>query len=384
MKKMTEGIFFQMGDPVPLKNDAKSFSDDMQRFWYRPICNELEIDRLLNVKNAADFLLRERADYIVDHMRLFRVVRNKALKDSNWSLAKFFHEEEFQQVLNAFSQENREKCRNITAGCTFSTDPNGCARATEYGPIISIDESLNYFFMFMNLGLYVFEDEDDVPVSVQFNAIRIALRIMLKTETLDFDLDPRGIIPPKIQKKINQPIVWEKRFIIGHEYAHFLLKHVSTDKVVKKEMVKNFFGGNDGKKDVFYTTSQQEEFAADSASISFQKTISESYNRNIFESALVFFGSLAIYEAVVDSISPQIGVSDHPSALDRFDAIYNKYVEDKEYWKCFRNRVQNFQKIFVEDVSLHCDEYETYGSCYLAEPNTKWRGRELIDRVDYY
>lgn len=357
--------------------------DKMERLYYHPICSEEEINRLRNVKNADDFLLRERANIIIDHMRLFRVVSNKALKDTNWSLSKFFHEDEFQYVLNSFSEENRNKCASIARGCTFSTDPNGYARSTEYGPIITIDESLRYFLKFMHLGLNVFE-EDKVPMEVHINAIRIALRTMLKTEALDFDLDPRGIIPSDIEKRIDYPITWEMRFIIGHEYSHFLLGHISPSKVKKREIFRNLFDNGNGAKGLFYTMSQKEELAADSSSIEFQTTISKSYNKKIVEAALIFLGSLAIYEAVADSIFPQIDVSDHPSALDRFDAIFEKFIEDKEYWSRFRDRVIGFQKFFVEDVSLHCDAYEMYGSFYLAEPNTAWRGKQLIDRVDYY
>ena len=36
-----------------------------------------------------------------------------------------------------------------------------------------------------------------------------------------------------------------------------------------------------------------------------------------------------------------------------------------------------------EDVSVNFDLYEMYGSLYLAKPNTEWRGRELIDRIDF-
>ena len=35
------------------------------------------------------------------------------------------------------------------------------------------------------------------------------------------------------------------------------------------------------------------------------------------------------------------------------------------------------------ETSFNFDEYEAYGSAYLDKPNTKWRGKELIDRVDY-
>ena len=38
----------------------------------------------------------------------------------------------------------------------------------------------------------------------------------------------------------------------------------------------------------------------------------------------------------------------------------------------------------IDHVGYNIEWYEMYGSIYLAEPNTKWRGKELIDRVDYY
>ena len=36
-----------------------------------------------------------------------------------------------------------------------------------------------------------------------------------------------------------------------------------------------------------------------------------------------------------------------------------------------------------EDLSFNYDLYDFYGSAYLDKPNTKWRGKKLIDRVDY-
>ncbi len=41
-------------------------------------------------------------------------------------------------------------------------------------------------------------------------------------------------------------------------------------------------------------------------------------------------------------------------------------------------------KVLEEDLANNYDLYDMYGSCYLDAPNTKWRGRELKDRVDYY
>ena len=37
----------------------------------------------------------------------------------------------------------------------------------------------------------------------------------------------------------------------------------------------------------------------------------------------------------------------------------------------------------MKEESENFEMYEMYGSLYLAAPNTEWRGRELIDRVDY-
>ena len=58
-----------------------------------------------------------------------------------------------------------------------------------------------------------------------------------------------------------------------------------------------------------------------------------------------------------------------------FDKIM--YCEDLPQLVSYR---ENEMK---EEVSANFDQYKMYGSMYLAKPNTEWRGRELIDRVDY-
>ena len=57
---------------------------------------------------------------------------------------------------------------------------------------------------------------------------------------------------------------------------------------------------------------------------------------------------------------------------------------DKElYCKQIPELVSWWEKFIIKDVSENFEMYEMYGSLYLAAPNTEWRGRELIDRVDY-
>ena len=44
-----------------------------ERIWYMGVCSPEEIDRILNVKDASDYLLKLRADIIADNTRLWRV-----------------------------------------------------------------------------------------------------------------------------------------------------------------------------------------------------------------------------------------------------------------------------------------------------------------------
>ncbi len=41
-------------------------------------------------------------------------------------------------------------------------------------------------------------------------------------------------------------------------------------------------------------------------------------------------------------------------------------------------------ELLEQDLAENYDAYDFYGSCYLDKPDSEWRGRELVDRVDYY
>jgi hypothetical protein len=96
----------------------------IQRQFFRPICSSPEIERIFNVTNAADYLLKLRADTLVDHMRLFRVYRNKALlNEKSWSLEGSFSDLHYKAVLAKLPPFARALCRPITFGDIFSNDP---------------------------------------------------------------------------------------------------------------------------------------------------------------------------------------------------------------------------------------------------------------------
>lgn len=361
---------------------------DIQKQFYRPICNEVEIERIFNLQTPSDFLLKLRADTIVDHMRLFRVYRNKALsKGKDWSLENSFCGYHYIHFKNKLPDDLLTQCKKVTYGNIFSNEPNGLIFKSDYGIVSTLSDSLNYFFEFMNLGLLNFGKQE--PKHVQLNAIRIALRVMLQTESLDFLMDPRGIIPKGIQKRIHQSVPFQMQFIAGHEYSHFLLGHLSDDNTSKQCVFKAIFDSQSDYKPLdVYNTSQKQELDADLASINLpQYTLQE--KMLVFEAALLWFACLDIYEGVHDSIFPPIGYQSHPPARDRYFNLLNNIETHKDFdFKYWENSLPKtldfFRSYFIEDVSLNIETYEMYGSLYLDKPNSKWRGKELVDRVDYY
>lgn len=371
------------------KENIKDVPLEIQKHFYRPICNEEEIERIFNIQNAQDYLLKLRADTIIDHMRLFRVYRNKAKEQGDkWSLERSFVSYHFTHFKNSLPPDLKQKCdENITHGNIFSNEVNGLIFPTQYGIITTISDSMKYFTEFMNLGLLDFKEE--VPPHVRLNALRIAIRVMLQTEALDFKMDPRGIIPKVIQKQMRHTYPYQAQFLAGHEYAHFLLGHLDNAKIEEKHLFKAMFKNQeDYRKIGAYTISQKHEFEADLASINLPN-YNDIEKRFIYEYALLWFAYLAIYEAVEDYLIPPFGYQTHPGAISRYQNLLDnvpkyKNFNVKYYVEDLPNIIDNFRDFFIEDIGYNCDFYEMYGSAYLDAPNTKWRGKELIDRVDYY
>ncbi|HML66683.1 MAG TPA: hypothetical protein PKC55_17800 [Dysgonomonas sp.] len=361
---------------------------DIEKRFYRPICSSDEIERIFKIESASDYLLKLRADTIVDNMRLFRVYRNKAIEEGeNWCLEDSFNKSHYENFRRSLSPDLTMECDKITFGDIFSTETNGLIFPTDYGIITTISESIKYFLFFMNLGLLDFSKK--IPEYVRFNSMRIAIRIMLQTEALDFKMDPRGIIPPSIEKRINDLIPFQLQFLAGHEYAHFLLGHLNTQNLTEKFLLKSAFKSQtDYKKIGVYNISQKHEFDADISSINIPNYI-EKERISVYESALFWFAALSIYEAVEDYLFPPNGHQSHPSAISRYLNLLDKIPKYKGFNKKYYEEdipsvILKIRDEFIDNVGYHCDDYEMYGSTYLDKPNTEWRGRKLIDRVDYY
>lgn len=213
------------------------------------------------------------------------------------------------------------------------------------------------------------------------NALRIAIRIALKTEAMDFLLDPRGTIPKDIFYIMKQTTQDELQYVVGHEFAHYLCGHLDDAKIESK-----VFFSLDSRNyvDKIYNLSQKQEFEADEYSI---KNVTSKVNRQrLIRAALIWFSSLELVEYIYDIVAPGTSSYTHPSAKERYENILNKFYVNRSIKKelaGIRQKIEDYKCFLTEDISCNFDFYEVYGSAYLDEPNTKWRGRELIDRIDY-
>lgn len=352
---------------------------------YRPICNDNDINRIFNVADADDYLLKLRAEVVVDNMRLFRIIRNRCIQnESTWDFTKHFSIAEFEDYIMNIPSEYAEKC-NLTKGFIFSNDPNGSIMRTDYGDIICISEALRFFLFYMNLAFLDFRIK--VPESVRYQSIMIGIRTMLKTETLDFEQDPRGVIPKELEESNNYIVEHQLQFIIGHELSHHYLNHLEKSKTIKRNIYR-LFDNEESELETkeFYNCSQEQEFEADNLSLELLEKC-DNLNSYYVQGAITFFGYLEIFESVSDYLfPPSILYQTHPNPADRYKKIIEKYevYTDKKFISNFLESVKGYKKEILEEIGFEVEKYEMYGSIYLAEPDTKWRGRALIDRKDYY
>lgn len=358
-----------------------------QRAWYAGFCSEQEIDRILNVQNGNDHILKLRADTIADNVRLCRVFKHIARAyGGQWALEKYFQAYSYIDVRNALSKEHQELCKDVSFGSIISSDPNGLIFSTPYGVCSTYSETLRYFTRYSSLALLDFDDK--VSFDVQLNAMRIAIRVMLQKEALDFEVDPRGIIPKEIMNVINPIYPAQMSFLAAHEYAH-LINGDLNDKNIKEIAIlqARFDDQTDYKKISAYTASQKKEFAADLGAMVYPKWNKEVYSYTYF-ATMLWLSALAIYEAVENTIFPPNGYQTHPGAKARYNNILENAprpfdFDNTMYYEDLPQLVSFWESKMSEDAASNFDFYEFYGSAYLAKPNTEWRGRELIDRVDY-
>jgi hypothetical protein len=349
--------------------------------FYMSLCSHEEIERIFNVSSASDYLLKIRADATIDHVRIYRVFRQRmADAGENWRFNDYFDTSPFKNYVEYLADEDYTAAQELTAGFVFCNKPNGQIEKTEFGNIITISESLRYFLYFMNLAILDHGDAE-VPQDVRSAAIKIAIRTMLQSETLDFDLDPRGEIPKQVHDNTQYHTDRQLEFIVGHEFAHHFLGHLNDSNLIEGTYLSAQELGEKTHK--FFSYAQQDELDADISAIE-RPVYTPDMRADLVNRALFFFVYLHIYQGVKDQIMPSMGgAKSHPDPIDRFHHMYNHFKDsvelDEENLKSLLELSDIYKKSLVEDVALNFESYESYGSIYLAQ----WRGKVLIDRVDF-
>lgn len=265
---------------------------------------------------------------------------------------------------------------------------NGIIFDSPFGLCSTLSYSILYFIKYASLALW--PPLESVPNDVRTASLRIATRIALQKESMDFHLDPRGIIPPEIERVIHAPFPYICTFLAGHEYCHFLNGDITHNADLdKNENAMRYMNRLDSWKSEIYYSCHEKELQADLQAVNLP-LFNSTYYANYYCYVLFWFASLAIVEGAEETIFPPTRTPTHPSAKRRYLNILNNarkpidYAQnEKLYTEFFPLMIDRYREALINDVSCNFEQYETYGSAYLAAPNTQWRGRELIDRVDY-
>lgn len=362
----------------------ESDNNNPQASFYRTFCNEGEINRILAVNSAEAYLLKTRADAVVDNPRIHRVILQRKKKSKEmWNFTNHFSKDEFNYCLDLLSKDDRLELSNVPMGFTFTKEPNGACMSSDFGNIIVVSEALKYFFFYMNLCFIRF-DAGEVPTDVGIEALTIALRTMLLTESLDFDLDPRGEIPKEIELENNETVKKQIQFVISHEFAHHLLGHLDKRSIVERNVLSSTNSENAQGVYKFYTNTQKQEFEADIEAIARLQFHNQWELEEMVQNAIMFFIYIDVYERVRNQIFPPFGNSStHPDPIDRIWNLYDAYSHRVNFNKSTVEKALNFadtiKQYLEEDVAVNIEKYETYGSLYLEQ----WRGKVLVDRIDY-
>ena len=150
----------------------EELSEQEQRSWYEGVCSNSEIERILHIQNASDYILKLRADEIIDHTRIWRFfLKLSRYYGQEWSLERYFDAKNYVIFKHALNKDQQEKLEQVSYGSLLCNEPNGLIFSSPYGICSVYSTSLRYFSMFSNLALL--DCDGKVPPHVSFNGLRM-------------------------------------------------------------------------------------------------------------------------------------------------------------------------------------------------------------------
>lgn len=351
-----------------------------------PVCTAEEIRRIQRPETAEDHLLVLRADAIADSSRLKKVFLSRREKNKEkWSLTAHFDCDDFRQYMEVLPPAKRATCRKVPAGMAFLREANGSCMRADGKDFIVISESLRHYLYYMNAFLF---GEKTLDVNDRLAVLTIAVRTMLLTESLDFDLDPRGTLPEKIDRHVSNLVEDQIQFVIGHEYAHLLLGHLNKKAlgapplgVIPHDIQERF---------KYYTPKQEQELAADAGAL-LDPQLSQVEIAERLYAAMWFFLGLEILYAIVGHVDPALRpAKTHPPPTERLWALRQKVLaahnldpemaySDEEVERAIAWVDDQKKQLLKDFIPKNLDTFKFYGAVYVPS----YRGPVKHDRIDY-
>lgn len=347
--------------------------------FFVAFCARSEILRLRAINNAHDYLLRMRAVAIVDSPRTVRVMRKRRevyeTTGRPWALTHYYHSlDKFHKTyIDSLPRAQAKKLKSVPSGLLPITEANAACVASLVGEVVVVSESLYHFYYFMTIA--VFGKNFEIATVDRANALLIAYRLMNQSEALDFDLDPRGTLPPKTEARLQALVFDQMQFTFGHEYAHYLCGHTSTTSV-------SLPGNQAAARSFAYDL----EFEADIQAINLVRQTPSAAERvahgGMF--ALIFLDLLYRLKGR-HGLRPLPVSETHPAPIERLWALHRTLSSRspmsstaiEHSLSVCTQLVDAFSKLL--EASLRADLLTFYGSVYLPSYTEKRK----IDRIDF-
>lgn len=145
----------------------------------------------------------------------------------------------------------------------------------------------------------------------------IGVRTMLGSESIDFDLDPRGTPPEYIDKFIKDLTHDQISFTFGHEYAHHLLNHLqkSQEKKLSLQDILHKSKSDNFVRSIAYKHKQ--EYEVDCFSIKNIKS-NTAYKSRLLNAAFIMFSHFSVLNHAFEVMAKKGPYgSSHPDPIDR-------------------------------------------------------------------
>lgn len=383
-KRAAQGVILKLDDEhtfhvLSVRPQAESAGLDVRESFFIPFCAKSEILRLRSLRGPHDYLLRIRAEAIVNSPRTVRVMmKRRELFEATgrpWALTHYYHSlDSFHKIyINNLQKAASKALKSIPSGLVPITEANAACIGSLTGEVVVVSESLYHFYYFMTIAVY--GGKLELAFADRINALLIAFRIMNEAESLDFDLDQRGILPLKIERRLQVLVHDQMQFTFGHEYAHLLCGHASTGTIAMS-----------GDSADARTFSHGLEFEADAHAIRLvqHNALTEGRIAHAGLSVLVFLTLLHRLKGIY-SLRPLPVSETHPDPIDRLWAIrgflgQRSPLDDNEIKGILADCTQLLDAFPHLLASANREDILTfYGSIYLPS----YIGNPKLDRIDF-